>query len=329
MQDLPNADSPDFAPLLCELGFVSPLERLKIAKLRGTCANQRAGATVEFSVGVAEFSTKSVDQVSCQDPLDDLAVCLQQRLLTEGLQLRDLPDATASDFHGVLQELGFSRPLERLKIGKLRNGLTAEPAAQAQLVPTVTAAQGSASRGDSGGDMNQEIECAPASPGAGEYHNSLFDTQTSQQSTGSAFDTIDYEEMSKAQQHEARHLVKDFVKAMVRGRHIAVVDASGQKRNCFCSLSKRIDRLKVSSGPKDRKPREIQLSGISDLVNDSADIDASAEGLVTSSVTLWLDTRESFIFHFPTSAERDEFATCLAMFAKRARQLDACSVELV
>merc|ERR1712066_613472 len=120
-----------------------------------------------------------------------------------------------------------------------------------------------------------------------EDQNALFDTQNSQASHGtSAFDTIDYEEMTKEQQHEARHLVKDFVKAMVRGRHIQVVDASGEKRNCFCSLNKRVDTLKVSKGPKDRHFREIPLSGIGDVISNSGVPEVTDDCSASISVTL-------------------------------------------
>merc|ERR1719401_1158824 len=101
--------------------------------------------------------------------------------------------------------------------------------------------------------------------------DSVFDTLGS---TTSAFDSLDsaYQEMTKEQRQETRHLVKDFVKGMVKGRQFDVISASGEMRSCFCSISRKLDRLKVSIGDKDKRIREIHLSGVTEvLANDDDD----------------------------------------------------------
>jgi len=99
---------------------------------------------------------------------------------------------------------------------------------------------------------------------------SLFDTVNSQMSSSSAFDTLEssYADMTKDQKLETRKVVKEFVKAMVRGQQLSIVAASGELRTCFCSISRKLDILKVSVGEKGKssqRTREIPLSLVTEV----------------------------------------------------------------
>lgn len=138
------------------------------------------------------------------------------------------------------------------------------------------------------------------------------------------FATIDYEEMTKRQKHSAKQLVKDFVKAMVRGKQFSAVLPSGQTRPCFCALNRTLDKLQIRANERDKHGRTVPLQNIAEIVVGSdKSASAATEGLQTPlddmSVTLVLDTEECITFRLEDIESRDKLAACLTMFSGQAR----------
>merc|ERR1711920_430598 len=135
----------------------------------------------------------------------------------------------------------------------------------------------------------------------------------------SAFDSLEsaYAEMTRDQRQETRHLVKDFVKKMVKGQEFEVVAASGEIRSCFCALSRKLDKLKVSVGEKgqDKRVREIPLSGVTEVYGGGGS-GAIDEDLA---VTLSLATQECITLQVRDAEQRDQLVHCLTMFSNQAR----------
>lgn len=149
--------------------------------------------------------------------------------------------------------------------------------------------------------------------------NSLWDTRASNNSTASSLADDKYESMSREERHEAKRLVKDFVRTMVRGRRFCVVASSGDQRSCFCSIGRRLDVLKISLDERDKNHREILLSSVTDVLQGRLGREALAAFADDLLVTLCLDTAESITFILPDADAASKFTACLTMFSSRAR----------
>lgn len=169
-------------------------------------------------------------------------------------------------------------------------------------------------RGDSRESRDSRDAITPQGLG-GNNTASLFNTLSSNMTnlSVSPFTTLDYEDMPKEQRREARQLIKDFVQAMVRGRHIAVVTASGDVRTCFCALTRQLDRLRISFDESESKVREVLLSSVAEIVVDENPVDDLL-------ATLVLDNEQSITFRPKSMDERDKLAACLTMLIGQAKQ---------
>lgn len=153
---------------------------------------------------------------------------------------------------------------------------------------------------------------------------SVFDTQNSMSSmlSMSAYDTLEeaYQEMTKEERKETRTLVKDFVKGMVKGRDLEVITGSGEVRTCFCSIGRKLDKLKVSVGHKDRdkRVREIPLGSVTEVVAGSPEGAAGHDEHLACMLSL--ATSETITFRLPDTDSRDQLVTCLSLFSNQARQ---------
>lgn len=156
----------------------------------------------------------------------------------------------------------------------------------------------------------------PASPMAKVFNSSAFDTLNS---TLSAFDSLEsaYAEMTREERQETRHLVKNFVKKMVKGQEFHVVAASGEVRSCLCALSRKLDKLKLSIGEQgqDMRVREIPLSGVTEVYG------GGGSGVVDEdlAVTLSLATQECITLQVRDAETKDQLISCLTMFSNQAR----------
>jgi len=166
------------------------------------------------------------------------------------------------------------------------------------------------------GKKNNDLGTNQTSPKV--FNSSAFDTLNS---TLSAFDSLEsaYAEMTQEERQETRHLVKDFVKKMVKGQEFGVVAASGEIRSCFCALSRKLDKLKVSVGDKgqDKRVREIPLSGVTDVFGGGG----GGSGAIDEdlAVTLSLATQECITLRVRDTESRDQLISCLTMFSNQAR----------
>lgn len=172
--------------------------------------------------------------------------------------------------------------------------------------------------GASAGKLTSGSLSTTATPKQAAPMNSVFDTTNSMMSTLSAFDSLEsvYQDMSKEERKETRTLVKEFVKGMVKGREFNVIAASGELRTCFCSLSRKLDKLKLSVGDKDKRMREILLADLVEVAPggvEGQDPDGRA-------VTLTLSSDECLTFKLPDAEARDQLIACLNMFSNQARQ---------
>mmetsp|Transcript_108202 Transcript_108202/g.191597 ORF Transcript_108202/g.191597 Transcript_108202/m.191597 type:complete len:260 (-) Transcript_108202:89-868(-) len=143
--------------------------------------------------------------------------------------------------------------------------------------------------------------------------------------TAEPFGTLDYEEMTKKQRQAAKHLVKDFVKTMVKGRQLSAVLTSGQIRTCFCVLNRSLDKLQIRASEKDKQGRTIPLATIAEIIVGSDASGSAASDLETPldnlSVTLVLDSDECITFRLPDLESRDHLAACLTMFSNQSRDM--------
>jgi len=152
-----------------------------------------------------------------------------------------------------------------------------------------------------------------------------FDCQSEGgQSATSSRASSGYGEMSKEQRGEAKRIIKEFVRTMVKGRNLTVVPASGKPRPCFVSMSRKLDTLKIRAGEKDKQARPIPLTDIEEiLVGTDTQGSQACEGLETPlddlCVTLVLSGGDCITFRMPDMESRDTLVMCLTMFSNEAR----------
>mmetsp|Transcript_12101 Transcript_12101/g.31978 ORF Transcript_12101/g.31978 Transcript_12101/m.31978 type:complete len:231 (+) Transcript_12101:164-856(+) len=134
-----------------------------------------------------------------------------------------------------------------------------------------------------------------------------------------------YETWTREQKAEAKRIIKDFVKSMVKGKNLHVVLPNGQIRTVLVSLSRALDILKIKAGAnKDAQARAIPLATIDEILvgTDTGDSEA-CEGMETPldelSVTLALSSQECITFRMSDVEARDTLVMCLTMFSNEAR----------
>lgn len=144
-----------------------------------------------------------------------------------------------------------------------------------------------------------------------------FKSGTSRASSG-------YEGMTKEQRSEAKRIIKEFVRTMVKGRTLNVVPANGNVRACFVSMSRKLDTLKIRASEKDKQARAIPLVDIEEiLVGTDVGGSQACEGLETPlddlCVTLVLTSADCITFRMQDMESRDTMVMCLTMFSNEAR----------
>lgn len=152
-----------------------------------------------------------------------------------------------------------------------------------------------------------------------EAENADAKSEGGQSGTSQASGFSGQEEMSKEQRVEAKKLIKNFVRSMVKGQPMDVVLASGKMKTCFVCLSRQLDALKIKANEKDKQERRIPLASIEELFAGS---DASADQgpmLDDLAVTISLISRECITFRMADIEARDTLVMCLTMFANEAK----------
>lgn len=126
---------------------------------------------------------------------------------------------------------------------------------------------------------------------------------------------LDTNGLSAEQQKQAKAVIKDFVKEMVRGRKMSVISKAGAIRACTVFLGRKLDTFKIQAGNNTKK---IPLTDITDLHigQDGPSIDTPLDDLCC---TMALAAGECLTFRFSDITARDTFAMCMLMFVNGAR----------
>lgn len=129
---------------------------------------------------------------------------------------------------------------------------------------------------------------------------------------------------STGRSHEAKKLVKAFVKEMVRGRKLDVLQPSGQVRACFCSLNRALDTFSIKVGELQSQCRSIQLKDIEQMIagkdsNEYPVLETISTPLDDRCVTLALISGTCISFRMKDIEQRDTFVMCLTMFSNASR----------
>lgn len=121
----------------------------------------------------------------------------------------------------------------------------------------------------------------------------------------------------------AQKVVKEFVRAFVKGRKISVLTANGGVAECFATLDRKLTTFSIQrTGTKNSKKREIPLEQVAEIsVGNEAEeeLGLPLDDLCT---TLLLEDGQGIAFRFEDVESRDTFALCFSMFvdARRGEQ---------
>lgn len=120
---------------------------------------------------------------------------------------------------------------------------------------------------------------------------------------------------AKEQQKQAKKVVKDFVKEMVKGKKMNVMKQSGQLTSCTVSLTRALDALKIKAGGQ---TRDILLRDIAEIAagTEVQDVDTPLDDLCA---TLMLVTEDCITFRMVDLNARDTFIMCLLMFCNNQK----------
>lgn len=115
---------------------------------------------------------------------------------------------------------------------------------------------------------------------------------------------------TKEQKTEAKKVVKDFVKKMVKGEKMNVMTESGSLKACTCFLSRGLDTLKIKVGTQQRNIALMEIEEIqvgTEVTGVSTPVDELC-------ATLMLAGGDCLSFRLPDVNARDTFVMCLLMF---------------
>lgn len=119
---------------------------------------------------------------------------------------------------------------------------------------------------------------------------------------------------------KAQHVVKNFVRNLVKGRTITVLTVNGSTTQCIASLDRKLTTLSLQrSCKKDAKKRGVPLSDITEVCIGEEAGDEIELPLDEFCVTLLLEDGNAVGFKFEDIEERDTFALCLSMFVDGRR----------
>lgn len=188
------------------------------------------------------------------------------------------------------------------------------PLAPAKKVPVAPPAPGTSSTAEPDAEAGElpdiGVEDDKAEEEDGEFTTGQFTTQD-MPAPGVEGDAS----LSAEQQKQAKAVIKDFVKEMVKGRKITVISKAGAIKQVSIFLGRKLDSFKIQAGNNTRK---IPLTDISDLHigQDGPSIDTPLDDLCC---TMALVAGECLTFRFSDITARDTFAMCMLMFVNGAR----------
>jgi len=116
---------------------------------------------------------------------------------------------------------------------------------------------------------------------------------------------------TRQQRQEAKQVIKEFVKDMVKGRKMTVMTQSGQVKTCSAYLNRGLDTFSIKvSGQK----RKILLKDIEEIHSGSERIEGVDTPLDELCATLMLVSDDCITFRLNDVNARDTFIMCLLMF---------------
>lgn len=121
----------------------------------------------------------------------------------------------------------------------------------------------------------------------------------------------------REQKQQAKAVVKEFTKAMVKGRKINVIAPDGSLKSCTVSLGRSLDtmRIKVKSNSRSIPLRDIEEIHAGEATEE-IQIQTPLDDLCA---TLMLPSDESITFRLNDINERDTFVMCLLMFCNNQK----------
>mmetsp|Transcript_12968 Transcript_12968/g.34717 ORF Transcript_12968/g.34717 Transcript_12968/m.34717 type:complete len:227 (-) Transcript_12968:112-792(-) len=137
---------------------------------------------------------------------------------------------------------------------------------------------------------------------------------TSEVSSGNDINSELVEGMTaKESKQQAKALVKDFVREMVKGRKVNVMKQNGQLTMCTVTLARALDRMSIKAGTAQRT---IKLKQVEEIhpgadVEGTLGIDTPLDDLCA---TLMLAEGDCITFRLQDINDRDTFVCCLLMF---------------
>jgi len=144
---------------------------------------------------------------------------------------------------------------------------------------------------------------------------------TSTESEGSSA----YVARMKQQRTATKQMIQEFVRSMVKGRQIHVMNGAGQICIVFMSLNRELDSFKIKMSRNEKQGRHVSLGSIDEvLVGTDIGHSEACEGLETPlddlSVTLSLNTQECITFRMADIEARDTLAMSFMMLSENARR---------
>lgn len=116
---------------------------------------------------------------------------------------------------------------------------------------------------------------------------------------------------AKEQKTQARQIVKDFVREMVKGKKINVMKQNGQLSNCTVSLSRDLSCLKIKAGSQ---ARSVSLTKDVEEIHPGGEVEGIDTPADELCATLMLGSGDCITFRLPDINSRDTFVYCLLMF---------------
>jgi len=129
---------------------------------------------------------------------------------------------------------------------------------------------------------------------------------------------------------KAQHVVKNFVRSLVKGKAIAVLTVNGGTTQCIVSLDRKLTTLSLQrGGKKDAKKRGVTLADVHMVCIGEEASDEIDLPLNELCVTLLLEDGNAVGFQFEDQEERDTFALCLTMFIDGQHSEKECHPQKV
>eukprot|EP00440_Ansanella_granifera_P057093 gb/GFBE01061889.1/.p1 GENE.gb/GFBE01061889.1/~~gb/GFBE01061889.1/.p1 ORF type:complete len:395 (+),score=84.28 gb/GFBE01061889.1/:1-1185(+) len=123
---------------------------------------------------------------------------------------------------------------------------------------------------------------------------------------------------AKRSSSEVKKLVKDFVRQMVKGREMSVLNVDGNLKPVKCGLTRSLDVFRIKSGSE---TRHLQLKEVENVIHGAAEeLSDLATPLDEDCATVELSSAECISFKFSDQEAAELFALCMQLFIDGLRK---------